>query len=67
MMPEIPRIDVAEARRKVNSEGAILVCAYDDEAKCRTMNLEGSVSLTAFRSKLSAALPRDQEIIFYCA
>jgi hypothetical protein len=67
VMPDVPRIDAADARRKVASEGAFLVCAYEDEAKCRTMNLEGSVSLAAFRSKLSAALPKDHEIIFYCA
>jgi hypothetical protein len=31
------------------------------------MNLEGSVSLAAFRSKLSSAVPKDHDIIFYCA
>jgi hypothetical protein len=66
-MAEVPRIDVEEAQRKVTSEGAILVCAYGDEDKCRTMNLAGSVPLAVFRSKLSTTLPRNHPIIFYCA
>jgi hypothetical protein len=65
-MAEIERIGVAEARRHVTGSGALLVCAYDDEAKCNKIKLEGSISLPAFRSRL-AALPKDQEIIFYCA
>jgi hypothetical protein len=65
-MADIERIGVDEARRHVTSNGALLVCAYDDEAKCNKIKLEGSMSLAAFRSRL-AALPKDQEIILYCA
>jgi hypothetical protein len=65
-MDKIERISVEEARRKVQADEALLVCAYEDEAKCRVLNLDGSISLTAFQSKV-ASLPKSHEIIFFCA
>jgi hypothetical protein len=58
----IERISVKQAREKANQ--ALLVCAYDNEAKYRIVNLEGSISLAHFQSRL-ASLPKTQEIIFY--
>ena len=43
---------------------ALLVCAYEDEAKYRMYNIEGSISLASFQSR-AASLPKTQEIIFY--
>jgi hypothetical protein len=63
-MAEVERIPVEEARRKIKAGQALLVCAYEDEAKCRMMNLDGSMSLTSFESKVGS-LPKGQEIIFY--
>jgi hypothetical protein len=60
------RIDVDEARRKVTAGEALLVCAYEDESKCDRIKLEGSISFTDFRT-LAESLPKDREIIFYCA
>ena len=65
-MTDIARIDVAEARRKVEAEQAVLVCAYDDEAKCGRMKLAGSITLPGLRARLPS-LPKSQELIFYCA
>ena len=65
-MPDIERISVEEAHRKVAANQALLICAYEDEAKCRLLNLDGSISLTNFQTK-AASLPKDQEIIFFCA
>ncbi len=65
-MAESIRISPQEVRQKVTSGSALLVCAYEDEEKCKRVRLEGSISLTEFKLKLSA-LPKDQEIIFYCA
>jgi len=65
-MADIERISVGDAHRKVAANQALLVCAYEDDAKCRMVNLEGSMSLTSFQSK-AASLPKDQEIIFFCA
>jgi hypothetical protein len=65
-MADIERITVEEAHRKVDAHQALLVCAYEDDAKCRMINLEGSISLTSFESR-AGSLPKTQEIIFYCA
>jgi len=64
-MADIDRIPVEEAHQKVNANHALLVCAYEDEAKCRKINLAGSISLTNFQSRVGS-LPKSQEIIFYC-
>ncbi|HZO42040.1 MAG TPA: ArsR family transcriptional regulator [Methylomirabilota bacterium] len=62
----IPRIDVDEARRKVEAGQALLVCAYGDDVKCKQLELEGSITLSELQSRLPS-LPKDTEIIFYCA
>jgi hypothetical protein len=63
-MTEPKRISPQEAHEKVESGEALLVCAYDDEQRCREMKLEGSISLEELQSDLPA---KDKEIIFYCA
>jgi len=63
-MADIPRIPVEEAYRKIKSGQALLVCAYEDEAKCRRFNLDGSMLLASLEFKVSS-LPKTQEIIFY--
>ena len=65
-MADIERISVERAHQQVNANQALLVCAYDDDAKCRMVNLEGSISLTSFQSRVGSLL-KTQEIIFYCA
>jgi hypothetical protein len=63
---DVERIGVEEAHQMVDANQALLVCAYDDEAKCRRVNLGGSISLTSFQSRVGS-VPKTQEIIFYCA
>lgn len=58
-------IDLATARAKVRA-GGLLVCAYEDEAKCRQLNLDGAMSLRAFQARVPT-LAKDQDIVFYCA
>jgi rhodanese-related sulfurtransferase len=65
-MTEFVRVPPQEVRQKVESGSALLVCAYDDEQKFNQNHLEGAISLSEFKSRL-ASLPKDQEIIFYCA
>jgi len=60
------RIDVADAYPRVTSGQALLVCAYEDEQKCRQLNLQGSISLARFES-MAPTLTKDRELIFYCA
>ena len=63
-MADIERISAQQAHTKAKSNQALLVCAYDDEAKCRMVNLEGSISFTSFKSRVQS-LPKSQEVIFY--
>ena len=65
-MTEPERIDVREASARLKSGTALLVCAYDDEGRFKALHLEGAISLREPRSRLGS-LPKDQEIIFYCA
>ena len=60
------RIGVEEARGDVTSGKALLVCAYADEAKCRKIGLDGSITLAELESR-RPALPKSQELIFFCA
>jgi len=60
------RIGVAQARPDIASGKALFVCAYGDEAKCRKIGLEGSITLAQLESRVSA-LQKSQEIIFFCA
>jgi hypothetical protein len=63
-MADIDRISAQQAHTKATSNQALLVCAYEDEAKCRMLNLDGSISFASLQSR-AAALPKTQEIIFY--
>ena len=63
-MADIERISVQQAHAKTKANQALLVCAYEDEAKYQRLNLGGSISLTSLQSR-AASLPKTQEIIFY--
>jgi hypothetical protein len=63
-MADINRISVQQAYAKTKANQALLVCAYEDEAKCRMLNLDGSISFATLQSR-AASLPKTQEIIFY--
>ena len=63
-MAEPERIPPEEAYQKLKNGTALLVCAYEDEMKFKTMQLEEAISLNEFKSKLPS-LAKDQEIVFY--
>ena len=64
---DIPRISVHDFRRRwASGLNPLLVCAYDDDARFREMELDGAISWSEFQSRLPS-LGRDQEIAFYCA
>ena len=65
-MNEVTRVTPEEIYPKLQSGEALLVCAYEDEAKFQRHRLAGAISLAAFQS-LRPTLPRDREIVFYCA
>ncbi|MFW6415206.1 MAG: rhodanese-like domain-containing protein [Thermodesulfobacteriota bacterium] len=64
-MSEIERISPREAAKKLK-QGAWLVCAYENEDKCNSIHIQGTLSIKDFRAKLSD-IPLDKGIIFYCA
>ena len=63
-MADSQRISPQQAHTKAKSNQALLVCAYEDEAKCRMFDLEGSISFASFKSR-AQSLPKSLEIIFY--
>ncbi len=65
-MADAPRISVQDAREQMRSGQALLVCAYEDEAKCNRMRLEGAVNLGEFQRR-QPTLAKNQPVIFYCA
>jgi hypothetical protein len=65
-MSEPIRISAQEARQKVITGQALMVCAYDDADKFRTNHLEGALSFSELRLRLPR-LTKNQEMIFYCA
>ena len=65
-MNEVPRVNPQEVYPKLRSGEALLVCAYDSDARFRQVHLEGAMSLEEFKS-IRSRLPRDREIVFYCA
>jgi hypothetical protein len=63
-MADIQRISVQQAHAKTKANQALLVCAYEDEAKYQRLNLDGSISFASLQSA-AASMPKTQEIIFY--
>jgi len=63
-MMEPKRIAPEGVYAKVKSGKTLLVCAYEDDAKFKKMQLEGAISFSEFRSKLPS-LSKNQEIVFY--
>lgn len=63
----VERITPQEARRQLDSNAnALLICAYDNEEKCRSNHLSGAISLAEFQAR-EETLPRSTTLIFYCA
>ena len=63
-MAEPIRITPEKVYKKLQQGQILLVCAYDDEAKYRRLQLERSISMNEFKTKLPT-LSMDQEIVFY--
>ncbi len=65
-MEETPRVPPDEVFGRVQSGEALLVCAYDDDEKFKSLHLAKALSLRQFH-ELQPSLPKDKEIVFYCA
>jgi hypothetical protein len=66
MPATVERIEPTTARADTTAGKALLVCGYEDDAKCRKARLEGSIPFARFAA-MTSTLPKDKEIIFYCA
>ena len=60
------RITPEETFQKLRAGKALLVCAYDSDEQFRNLHLDGAIPLAEFKEKLPS-LPKNQEIVFYCA
>jgi rhodanese-related sulfurtransferase len=65
MIGTLEGIKPKEAHERLGT-GALLVCAYDDDAKFENNRLEGAMSLSTLRERESS-FSKDKELIFYCA
>jgi hypothetical protein len=65
-MVEPKRVTAEEIHQRLKSGTALLVCAYEDDAKFKKLQLQGAISLNEFKSRLPS-LAKPQEIVFYCA
>jgi hypothetical protein len=65
-MAEPKRVTPEEIYQRLKRGAVLLVCAYEDDAKFKKMQLQGAISLNEFKSKLPS-LTKEQEIVFYCA
>ena len=63
-MTQDDRISASDARREVAAGRALLVCAYDDAAKCAPVSGK-ALPLDQFRARLGT-LPASQQIFFIC-
>ena len=66
MAATVERIDARTAHDHVQAGKALLACAYDSEEKFRANQLEGAISVFELEARKSQ-IPKDREIIFYCA
>ena len=60
----IERISPEEARAKVQSGEATLVCSYEDD-KCQEILLDGAILKSEFERRIGE-FDKNHEIIFYC-
>lgn len=65
-MSDVIRISAEDTKHIVENGTGLLVCAYDDEVKCRSFHMDEAISLNEFRTKIPE-ISKDQEIVFFCA
>ena len=60
----VTKISALEARRRADAGQALLVCAYEDEQKCRDAGVSGSLTYRQFLAQLPT-IPKSRELIFF--
>ncbi len=59
------RVSVAEARKRLSSSDALVVCAYEDQDKCEKIRLAGALTYNELKA-METSLSTARELIFYC-
>jgi len=59
-------IDVNRAKELITEGDGLLVCAYDDEDKCRSFDIDESITMSELQSELDD-LPKSRPLVFFCA
>jgi hypothetical protein len=66
-MADVARISPKDLKARLDGPNPpLLVLGYEDEESWRKYRLEHAIPFAAFRDQADA-LPRDREIVFYCA
>ena len=60
------RIDSDKVRPAIAQGMALLVCAYDDAPRAHKFRLPGTLSLEQFQAH-APTMPKDRQVVFYCA
>jgi len=61
------RMSPESVRRRMESDDRpLLVCGYDNDRKCQENAIGGAITYNQFVNQLDQ-IPKEREIIFYCA
>ena len=52
--------------KRAHARPMLLICAYDDEERCRSIRIPEAISFRELSDRKSS-LSKEQELIFYCA
>jgi len=65
MISEANRVSPSWVRERLQGpDPSLLVCAYDDEERCRSIRIPGSITLRELNEQLPS-FDRDKTIVFY--
>ncbi|MCO6437646.1 MAG: ArsR family transcriptional regulator [Phycisphaerae bacterium] len=56
----------AVRKRMGKDDGPLLVCAYDNEEKCRNFGIGEAISYPKLKSRLDS-ISKSKELVFFCA
>jgi hypothetical protein len=61
------RVSAEKVLQELESgDDVLLVCAYEDDAKCRQYHVDGAITFRELQSRMPS-LSKEQEIALYCA
>lgn len=58
-------VGVDKAKELVEQDDALLVCAYDDDEKCKKLGVDESIPMSGLQSRLGD-VPKSRPLVFFC-